>query len=101
MDKAFTLELLEWLHRFALADEARAQAEDEKKTLASTIEAKRFHESRRIGFLWRADFARVIASAIRLREVPSSGNWSHLRKRAGEEATKQDRPLPSTGAAAV
>ena len=58
MDKAFTLELLEWLHRFALADEARAQAEDEKKTLTSTIEAKRFHESRRIGFLWRADFAR-------------------------------------------
>jgi hypothetical protein len=102
MEKAFTLELIDWLHRLALEDEMRAQAEDEKRNSAPTNETKEVHhESRRIGFLWRADFARVIASAITLREVPSNGNWSYFRKRAGEDAAKRDRPLPSTGAAAV
>jgi len=102
MEKAFTLELIDWLHRLALEDEMRAQAEDEKRNSASTNETKEVHhESRRIGFLWRADFARMIASAIRLREVPSNGNWSYFRKRAGEDTAKQDRPLPSHGSGNV
>jgi len=101
MEKAFTLELIEWLHRLAREDEMRAQAEENERNSASTNETKTHHESRRIGFLWRADFARVIASAIRLREVPSNGNWSYFRKRAGEDTAKQDRPLPSHGSGDV
>jgi hypothetical protein len=100
MRKTFTLELLDWLHQLAIEDEKRAEQEEAKKLHASTNELKTLHESRRIGFLWRADFARVIAGAIRLREVPASGAWKRFRERAGEEApVEQDRPLPSTGAA--
>ena len=102
MEKAFTLELIEWLHRLALEDEMRALAEENERNSAPTNETKEVHhESRRIVFLWRADFARVIASAIRLREVPSNGNWSYFRKRAGEDAAKRDRPLPSHGSGDV
>lgn len=100
MDKAFTLELLDWLHRLSQEDEERAKQEERKRIHADNEDTRTHHESRRIGFLWRTDFAQVIAGAIRLREVPSSGNWSHFRERAGEEApVEQDRPLPSAGAA--
>jgi hypothetical protein len=97
----FTLELLDWLHKLAREDDARAKAEEEKREQASTAETRAFHDARRIGFLWRADLARVIAGAVRLREARASGAWKRFRERAGEEPPKkQDRPLPAgTGAA--
>jgi hypothetical protein len=100
MRKTFTLELLDWLHQLAIEDEKRAKQEEAKKLQASTAETKAFHDARRVGFLWRADLARVIAGALRLREVPASGAWKRFRERAGEEApVEQDRPLPNAGAA--
>ena len=98
-ERMFRVELFLWLHQLASADEKRAQEQKEKRDRASP-ENRTFYESRRISFLWRANFARTIAAAIKLQEVPPSGNWSHFRKRAGEEApVEQDRPLPSAGAA--
>ena len=43
----FTLELLDWLHKLAREDGARARAEEEKREQASTAEARAFHEGER------------------------------------------------------
>lgn len=100
MERQYALKLLEWLHQLAIEDEEHAKLEETKRDAATDDSMRTLHEKRRIGFLWRADFARTVAASVRLREVPSSGNWSRFRKRAGEEKpAEQDRSLPESEAA--
>lgn len=75
MDKKFEMELVDWISRIASTSESNALDEERSAKSAKNAKDRAFDEARRIGFLWRADFARAVLKTIELHEVPRGNSW--------------------------